>query len=58
MKGGSTLLSVLPVVLRDVVGLAGAGLVAYGAWLVFPPAGFITGGVLLLAGALLLSRGP
>jgi hypothetical protein len=47
----------LATVMRDLAGLAGAGLVAYGAWLVFPPAGFITGGVLLLAGALLLLRG-
>ena len=46
------------VVLHDLIGVIGAGLVAYGAWLVFPPAGFITGGLLLLAGALLLSRGP
>ena len=57
MKSGSTWLSVLLVLLRDGGGLAGAALIAYGAWLVFPPAGFITGGVLLLAGALLLSRG-
>ncbi len=46
------------VILRDLAGLAGAGLVAYGAWLLAPPAGFITGGLLLLAAALLLSRGP
>ena len=45
------------VILHDLIGVIGASLVAYGAWLVFPPAGFITGGVLLLAGALLLSRG-
>ncbi len=45
------------VILHDLIGVIGAALVAYGAWLVFPPAGFITGGVLLLAAALLLSRG-
>jgi hypothetical protein len=30
-------------------GLAGLVLVAYGAWLAWPPAGFIAAGVLLLA---------
>jgi hypothetical protein len=29
--------------------LAGMGLLAYGAWLTFPPAGFIVGGALLIA---------
>jgi hypothetical protein len=29
--------------------LAGLGLVTYGAWLIFPPAGFVVAGVLLLA---------
>ncbi|MFI4983301.1 MAG: hypothetical protein ACHQIO_23350 [Nevskiales bacterium] len=43
--------------LRDAAGLGGAGLCAYGAWLIYPPAGFIAGGVLLLAGAWLSARG-
>ncbi|MFI6819257.1 hypothetical protein ACIBG7_43200 [Nonomuraea sp. NPDC050328] len=30
-------------------GLAGVGLTAYGAWLAWPPAGYITAGVLVLA---------
>lgn len=38
----------------DAAGIAGAGLIAYGAWLVYHPAGFIVGGVLLLAGAVYL----
>ncbi len=46
-----------PVLLRDGAGLAGAVAIAYGAWLIYPPAGFIAGGVLLLAGAIALSRG-
>lgn len=37
--------------LRDVGGLAGVGLVSYGAWDAYHPAGFIVGGALLLAGA-------
>ncbi len=42
--------------LRDAIGLAGMGSVSYGAWLVYPPAGFITGGVLMLSAACLLAR--
>lgn len=45
----------LPVVVRDLSGLVGVGLIAYGAWLIAPAAGFITAGVLLLAGAILVS---
>lgn len=32
-----------------VPGLAGAGAVAYGAWLAWPPAGWMTGGAIVLA---------
>lgn len=46
---------IVPVV-RDILALAGAALVAYGAWLIYAPAGFIAGGVLLLA-ATILSAG-
>ena len=45
-------------ILADLAGIAGAGLSAYGAWLIYPPAGFIVGGALLIAGACLLSRQP
>ena len=41
---------VMPIdVFRDTLGIAGAGLMAYGAWLVFPPAGFLVGGAVLFA---------
>ena len=30
---------------------------SYGSWLIYPPAGFITGGLLLIVGALLISLG-
>lgn len=43
--------------LIDVIGLGGAGSISYGAWLVYEPAGFIVGGVLMLAIAILISRG-
>lgn len=38
---------------RNVVGFVGMGVTAYGAWLVYHPAGFIIGGVLLVASAAL-----
>jgi hypothetical protein len=34
---------------RALPSLAGLGLVSYGAWLAWPPAGFLTAGVLVLA---------
>jgi len=43
--------------IRDVAGLAGASSVAYGAWAIYEPAGFIVGGILVLAGVLLSARG-
>lgn len=32
---------------RDFIGLAGVGLVGYGSWLIYEPAGFIAAGVIL-----------
>lgn len=43
----------VPFVLREVAIVGGIALVAYGAWLIYPPAGFIAGGVLLLIGGIL-----
>jgi hypothetical protein len=34
--------------LPDLCALAGAGLLSYGAWLIYEPSGFIVGGALLL----------
>ena len=48
---------VVPGLVRDLAGLCGVGLVSYGAWLVYPPAGFITGGLLLIIGALMVTLG-
>ena len=47
----------LPDMVRDIAGLAGAALIAYGWWLIYPPAGYIAGGVLLLAAAFLSASG-
>jgi len=40
--------------LTDGLALAGAGLVAYGAWLAWPPAGAIVGGLALIGFSVLL----
>lgn len=48
--------SALPAVGCDLVGLTGAGLIAYGAWLIYQPAGFLVAGVQLMAAAWLLAR--
>lgn len=34
---------------RDLMSLAGLGLVGYGCWLAWPPAGFIVPGLLMLS---------
>lgn len=34
--------------LPDVLLISGAGLLSYGAWCIYPPAGYMTAGVLLL----------
>jgi hypothetical protein len=41
---------------RDIAGIAGAGLIIYGAWLIYPPAGFLSAGLMLLAAAWLTAR--
>lgn len=55
---GNAISRVFPSVMTDVVGLSGAASVSYGAWLILPAAGFITGGVLLMAGAILSNVKP
>ena len=47
----------MPGLIRDVAGLGGVGLVSYGAWIIYPPAGFITAGILLIVGTLLIALG-
>jgi len=41
----------------DALMAGGAGAVAYGAGLIYPPAGWMVGGVLAIAGGVLLARG-
>jgi len=38
-----------PSVIRDAIGLGGTGLIVYGAWLIYPPVGFIVAGAFCLA---------
>jgi len=47
----------IPGLLRECAGLAAVGAISYGAWLMYPPAGFLVGGALVLAGVLLVPRG-
>jgi hypothetical protein len=41
----------IPAMIVDLAGIAGAGSIAYGAWLIYVPAGYIVGGLILVAGA-------
>nr|WP_294549941.1 hypothetical protein [uncultured Rhodopila sp.] len=43
--------------LTDLAGIAGAGLVSWGVWQIYPPAGYVAGGILLMAGAWFAARG-
>ena len=52
-----TIAGAVPGLFRDLAGLCGVGLVSYGAWLIYTPAGVITAGILLIVGALLISLG-
>ena len=47
----------VPGIVRDLAGLCGVGLVSYGAWMIYPPAGFIVAGILLIIGALMIALG-
>ncbi len=41
----------------DILATGGAGCIVYGAGLIYPPAGWIVGGVLSIGAAVMLSRG-
>lgn len=46
----------LPGIALDICGCGGGALVAYGAWLIYRPAGFVVAGLLIVVGCLLASR--
>ncbi len=50
-----TAVAFIPALVRDCIGLAGAGSVTYGAWLIYIPAGFIVGGILAVVVAAFLA---
>jgi hypothetical protein len=52
-----TIVGAIPGFVRDLAGFCGVGLVSYGAWMIYPPAGFITAGLLLIIGSLLIAMG-
>ena len=52
-----TIAMAVPSLVRDLAGLCGVGLVSYGAWLIYTPAGFITAGILLIVGTLMIALG-
>lgn len=51
--GASWLGVAMPALIRSGIGIGGAGLIAYGAWMVYAPAGYVVGGILLIAGVIL-----
>ncbi|UDF29378.1 UNVERIFIED_ORG: hypothetical protein LHK14_17970 [Roseateles sp. XES5] len=48
--------AVVPPLFREAIGIAGAGIFVYGFWQIFAPAGFIVGGILLMAAAIIMAR--
>lgn len=48
--------AILPPLVRDCIGITGAALLAYGAWLIYRPTGFIIAGLLLMMAAIILAR--
>jgi len=55
-KIGGWIARTVPPLFRDAVGLTAVGSISYGAWLIHPSAGYITGGSLVLAGVILTAR--
>lgn len=51
------LIKTIPKLIPDVLALAGTAAITYGAWCIYRPAGWIVGGALLIAGAVVVSYG-
>ena len=49
-------LDATPVVLRDLSGLGGVVSATFGAWQIYHPAGWVVGGLFLIAGAWLAAK--
>lgn len=55
-RGAAVALAAVPTLLRDLIGIAGAGSIVYGIWQIYAPAAYIAGGIMLTGAALLLAR--
>ena len=53
---GRAVMAAAPALLRDAIGISGAGMIAYGAILIYQPAGWIVGGIILVGGAWLSAK--
>jgi len=53
---GGAVVRRVPHVIADGLGFAGAGAIAYGAWLIYVPAGFLVGGMLAIGLSVLIGR--
>jgi hypothetical protein len=48
--------SAAPAIARDTAAIIGGGLVCYGAWLIYEPAGYIILGLMLMTASVLSAR--
>lgn len=56
-RGAAAARAPLASAVPDALMLGGTMAISYGSWLIYAPAGFIAGGVLLIAGGVLAVRG-
>jgi hypothetical protein len=55
-RGAAVAVAAVPTLLRDLVGIAGAGSIVYGIWQIYVPAAYIAAGLMMSAAALILAR--
>lgn len=56
MRFLASVAAAIPIIIRDVIGIAGAAAFTYGAWLIAEPAGYMIGGWFMIGVAILLAR--
>lgn len=56
-RGAAEVRAALVRIAPDLLLVGGATAISYGAWMIYPPAGFIVGGLLSISGGVLLIRG-
>jgi hypothetical protein len=52
----SRVIAVTPALAIDLAGIGGISSIAYGAWLIYPPAGYIVGGCIVVTIVILVAR--